>query len=349
VRPLERDVLGMIRQHVETSPDRPGVKDPSRTLSFGDLDVEVRAVAGYLAANPNVAAVYPGAEFDALLPGGSSTITARAMGYSWDPYPFDVPQGRTFSAPDEAVAGQGLLDLLHLQVGSLTRLTIDGVPVIFHIVGRAVDADNNGDVLDFGLDALKPLGVSAPQFYSLRLRPGVPAGTVRAQLLAASHGALDVQVVSNPASGLWILRVVIAVSVAILAVIGLANLLTATTIGLRDHQHEAGVLKAMGLTPRQVMATLVINATVLTAVGVAAGTLAGFVIAPRLINMQGQASGLGAGIAAAPSALMVAGIMGCALAIATAAALFLARRATRTPDLAPNLRVTLKREIRLKG
>jgi putative ABC transport system permease protein len=282
---------------------------------------------GYLDANQNVAAVYPGAEFNALLPGGSNTITARAMGYSYDPYPFNIAQGNMYTAPNEAVAGQGLLDLLHLQVGSWTWLTIDGVPVIFHIVGRVIDSDNNGDVLDFGLDALKSLGVASPQFYSAELKPGAGADTVRAQLLAASHGRLDVQVATNPAGGLWILRLVIAISVAVLAIIGLANLLTATEIGLRDHQHEVGVLKAMGLTPRQVTATLVVNATLLTAIGVAIGTLAGFMIAPRLINMQGQASGMGAGIAASPSATMIAGIVVTALAIATAAALFLERLA----------------------
>ncbi|MBV9380657.1 MAG: FtsX-like permease family protein [Streptosporangiaceae bacterium] len=287
--------------------------------------------AGYIAASRNIAASYPGAEFDALLPGGSNTITARGMGYSYHPYPFDIVQGRMFSASNEAVAGQGLLGLLHLQVGSWTWLTIDGVPVIFHIVGRAIDPVNNGDVLDFGLDALRALGVSSPQFYSLVLRPGVSPGTVRAQLLAASRGGLDVQAAANPAGGLWIVRVVIAVSVPVLAIIGLANLLTATAIGLRDHQHEVGVLKALGLTPRQVTATLVINATLLTAIGGAAGTLAGFAIAPWLIDMQGKASGMGAGIASRPSALMIAGIAVITLGVATAAALLLARGTPREP------------------
>ena len=109
----------------------------------------------------------------------------------------------------------------------------------------------------------------------------------RARLLAASHDRLDVQVVANPAGGLRVVQVVIAVSVVILAVIGLANLLTATVVGMRDHRHEVGVLAAMGLTPRQVMATLVVNTMILTALGVASGTAAGLVVAPRLINMQG--------------------------------------------------------------
>jgi len=114
-------------------------------------------------------------------------------------------------------------------------------------------------------------------------------------------------------------------------VIGLANLLTATVVGMRDHQHEMGVLAAMGLTPRQVMATLVTNTMILALVGVTAGTVAGLLIAPRLINMQGQTSGIGSDIAVSLSAAAIAAIMAVALATAAAAALILARRTTSQP------------------
>jgi putative ABC transport system permease protein len=282
-----------------------------------------------------VLASYPGAEFDTLLPGVNGTFTARAMGYSSRPYPFQVVQGRMFHAANEAVAGQGFLDLLHIGVGAWISPTIDGVPLILHVVGRTIEPDNNGDVLDFGLDALTDAGGAPPQLvYSLVLKPGVPPAVARADLLQASHDRLDVQLVTNPASGLGVVRVVVVVAVVLLAVIGLANLLTATAVGLRDHLHEVGVLKAMGLTPRQVMATLVVNTTVLTAIGVASGMVAGLVIAPRLINMQGQTSGIGSGIAAGLSAATIAEILAVALAIATAAALFLARRTTQISDSA---------------
>jgi putative ABC transport system permease protein len=286
-----------------------------------------------------VGTAYPGARFDTLLPGDNGTFTALAMGMSGRPYPFNVVAGRLYAAPDEAVAGQGFLDLMHLAVGDLTGVTVDGVYVDVRIVGRVVDPENNGDVLAFGLDALSAAGdPQAAQFYSVVLRPGVSVAAAQARLLSASDDRLDVQRVANPADGLGIVRVVIAVSVVILAVIGLANLLTATAIGLRDHRHEVGVLAALGLTPRQVMATLVVNTTILTLIGVAGGVAVGMAVAPRLINMQGQASGMGSGIAAAPSALMVVAIVGVALFIATAAALVLARRTIRAADPAAHLR-----------
>jgi putative ABC transport system permease protein len=240
-----------------------------------------------------------------------------------------------FHAANEAVAGQGFLDLMHIKVGAWISPTIDGVPVILHIVGRTIEPDNNGDVLDFGLDALNEAGSAPPQLLNfLVLKPGVSAAAARARLLIQSHDQVDVQVVANPVGGLRVMKVVIAVSVIILAVIGLANLLTATVVGMRDHRHEVGVLAAIGLTPRQVTATLVANTMILTTLGVTCGTVAGLVIAPRLINMQGQTSGIGSGIAASLGMAAIAEILAVALAIAAAAALFLARRTTRSPAAA---------------
>ena len=298
------------------------------TVSQGGL--ENKQMLALIHRDDQVLAAYPGAQFLALLPGDNGTFIARAFGTSARPYPFRAVQGRMFQAPNEAVAGQGFLDLMHIKVGAWISKTIDGMPVILHIVGRTIEPDNNGDVVDFGLDALNHSGSAPPQLvYHLVLKPGVTARAARARLLAESNNRLDVQVVPNPASGLRVLQLVIAVSVIILAVIALANLLTATVVGMRDHRHEVGVLAAMGLTPRQVVATLVTNTMILTLVGVTSGTVAGLLIAPRLINMQGETSGIGSGIAVSLSAAAIAAIIAVALATAAAAALILARRTTR--------------------
>jgi putative ABC transport system permease protein len=282
-----------------------------------------------IAADPQVSASYPGAQFDTLLPGDNGTFIARAMGTARTPYPFQVVQGRMFRSAGEAVAGQGFLDLMHIKVGQYVDPTIDGVPVILHIVGRTIEPDNGGDVVDFGMDALP---AASATFYSLVLKPGVSAEAARARLLRASDSRLDIEVAANPADRLGVVRVVIVVAVVILVLIAMANLLTATDVGLRDHVHEAGILKAMGLTPRQVMATLVVSTTIVTAIGIVAGVAAGLAVAPRLINAQGQGSGLGWGIAAGLSPAMIAALLAAALAAAVTAAFFLSARAAHARD-----------------
>ncbi len=300
------------------------------TVSPGGL-TNARATA-LIAADPQVSASYPGAQFDTLLPGDNGTFVARAMGTSRSPYPFQAVQGRMFADTDEAVAGQGFLDLMHVHVGSFIDPTIDGVPVALHIVGRTIEPDNNGDVVDFGLDALPAASASAPMFYRLVLKPGTDPAAARQRLLRASGGRLDVQVAANPAARLGVVRVVIVVAVVVLVLIAMANLLTATDVGLRDHVHEAGILKAMGLTPRQVMATLVVSTTIVTAIGVVAGVACGLAVAGRLINLQAQGSGMGWGIAAGPSPATIVALLAAALAAAVAAAAILAARAVRARD-----------------
>ena len=76
------------------------------------------------------------------------------------------------------------------------------------------------------------------------------------------------------------------------------------------------------------MATLVVNTMILTALGVTGGVVAGLVIAPRLINMQGQTSGIGSGIAVSLSPATIAEILAVALVTAAVTALILARRIT---------------------
>jgi putative ABC transport system permease protein len=313
--------------------------DPGRIGLAGALTVQVSAgglsdarATALIAADGQVSASYPGAQSTTLLPGDNGTFVARAMGTSRAPYPFQVVQGRMFGAVDEAVAGQGFLDLMHARIGSWIDPTIDGVPVILHIVGRTIEPDNDGDVVDFGIDALPAANAAAPMFYSLVLKPGVDPAAARASLLRASGNRLDVQLAVNPAGRLGVVRVVIVVAVVILVLIAMANLLTATDVGLRDHVHEAGILKAMGFTPRQVMATLVVSTTIVTAIGVVAGVVAGLFAAPRLINAQGQASGIGWGIAAGLSPATIASLLAAALAAAVAAAFFLSARAAHSRD-----------------
>ena len=183
----------------------PGRIDLAAALTVYPGSESIHAEQAQLARDPQIAADYPGAEFDTLLPGATATFTARAMGTSPRPYPFDVAQGAMFDSYNEAIAGQGLLDLLHYNVGDWIEVTVDGVPMIFHIVGRTLDPANNGDVLDFGLDALAFNGAAdQPQFYSLVLKPGVDPAAARLQLLRLSGDRLQVQQAANPADGLGV-------------------------------------------------------------------------------------------------------------------------------------------------
>ncbi|MEV0904884.1 ABC transporter permease [Streptomyces hokutonensis] len=294
------------------------------------------AARALLARNPQITAVHPGAEVAALVPGQTATIALRGLGTRQDPYPFTLAEGRPARGPDEAVAGQGLLDLLDVRVGDWVRMTVGARPQILHIVGRSIEPENGGRVISTSLDTLRENDPELrPTLYELQLRPGADPRKVGAQLTAAGHGHLDVHSVTNPADGLSPLRGVVVGLIAVLALIGLIELLTAIGGTVREGERDLLALKAIGLSPRQITAVTV-TATACTALAsVLAGTALGLPLAHWLIDVQGKSSGIGAGIARGPSLLLLllfgtAAVLGAAALAALPAARSARRRLADT-------------------
>jgi putative ABC transport system permease protein len=291
-----------------------------------------------LTQDRDVRSVYSEIDDTALVPGATQTIQVRAIGNSQHPYPFPVRAGRLYSGLNQAVAGQGLLDMLHVGVGARVRLTIEGHAFEVDIVGRTIEPAANGEVLSFGTDTFDEfLGSRPPTAFAVVLRHGANPAAVRARLLARSDGGIGIQRVANPADSLSVVRVAVIALVMILALIGLANLSTAANIGLRDHLRDIGVLRAIGLTPRQVTATMVIGTGVLALIAVVMGTGVGLAVSSRLIDLQGRDSGIGAGIARSPSLLTLTASALAACLIAMATAFFRSRGAARA-EISTSLR-----------
>jgi putative ABC transport system permease protein len=300
------------------------------TVSPGELTEA--AASSIVHSDPQVAAVYPSVEVSALLPSGTTTITTLGMGTSRRPYPFHVAQGRIYHAPGEAVASQGLLDLLRVRVGQFVPMQINGIPVIFHIVGRIIEPEYDGQVLAYGLDTLSEAGAPAPpDQYSLVLRRGVTPAAAVAHLRAVSGHRLDVSEAVDPASQLGVVQVMLTGLIAVLGLIGLTSLLTASAVGLRDQVRDVGVLRAMGLTPAQVMVSLVTSTSVLALIAIASGAIAGLAVSSRLINLGAQMYGIGAGIGRPPSPEAIVLTVIAATVTAGLAATVPARRAAGVP------------------
>ncbi|MBW1603378.1 FtsX-like permease family protein [Streptomyces sp. JJ66] len=268
-----------------------------------------------LTAHPGVAAAHPGAEVAALVPGQTGTITLRGLGTADAPYPFTLAEGRAPLGPDEAVAGQGLLDLLDVRVGDWVRMTVEGSPQILHIVGRALEPEHHGRVISTTLDTLRERDPTLrPDFFHLTLRDpadvpaAVTAASVRADLADATGPALDLREPPSVLDALAPARTVFLGFLAVLALITLTELLTATGTTIRDRGRDLLALKAIGLTPRQISAVLILT-TAFTALAAAALALPLGVLAGRwLVNAQADASGIGAGIAVAPPPLALAAV-----------------------------------------
>ncbi|MFF3335926.1 ABC transporter permease [Streptomyces sp. NPDC002888] len=304
---------------------------PTALTVHADAGLSTRDVRALLERDPQVAAAYPGVEVAALVPGQTATIALRGLGTRQEPYPYALAEGRLARDRDEAVAGQGLLDLLDVRVGDWVRMTVGDQPQILHIVGRSIEPENAGRVISTSLDTLRENDPRlTPGLYQLRLRPGADPHAVAGRLATAGHGHLDVHTVTNPADGLSPLRGVVVGLIAVLALIGLIELLTAIGATVREGERDLLALKAIGLSPRQIT-TVTVTATGCTALAaVLAGMALGLPLAHWLIDAQGRSSGIGPGIAQGPSpALLVLFGAAAVLGAAALAALPAARAARR--------------------
>ncbi|OQR64443.1 peptide ABC transporter permease [Streptomyces maremycinicus] len=284
-----------------------------------------------LARRPEVAAVYPGVEVAALVPGQTATIALRGLGTRTDPYPYTLAEGRPAHGADEAVAGQGLLDLLDVRVGDWVRMTVSGRPQILHIVGRSIEPENAGRVISTSLDTLRENDAELrPTLYQVRLRDGADPRRVAAALSAAAgRGQLDVHTVTNPADGLSPLRSVVVGLLGVLALIGLVDLLTAIGGTLREGERDLLALRAIGLSPRQISAITVAATGCTVGAAVAVALTLGLPLSHWLIDAQGRSSGIGAGIARAPSAVALSAFGAAVVLGALALAALPATRASR--------------------
>ncbi len=80
----------------------------------------------------------------ALVPGPGRDHRAARARHPRGPLP-GTPWPRAaarITGPDEAVAGQGLLDLLEVRVGDWVRMTVGDQSQILHIVGRSIEPEN---------------------------------------------------------------------------------------------------------------------------------------------------------------------------------------------------------------
>ncbi|MER7953667.1 FtsX-like permease family protein [Streptomyces sp. NPDC096030] len=315
-------------QRFDTHPERLG--HAAALTARPDATLTDREAAALLGAGDQVVAAHPGLEVAALVPGQTGTIALRGLGTRAEPYPYSIAEGRPAHGPDEAVAGQGLLDLLDVRVGDWVRVTVGGHPQVLHLVGRSIEPENGGRVISTSLDTLRENDPTLrPALYQLRLEPGADPRAVRAELAATSGGHLDIHEVTTPADRLSALRGVVVGLIAVFALIGLTELSTAIGGGIRDGERDLLALKAIGLSPRQITAVTVtaIGCTALAAA--LAATALGIPFTHWLIDREADTTGIGAGIAHTPPVWYFVAMCATAVLGAVALAAVPAARAAR--------------------
>jgi putative ABC transport system permease protein len=264
----------------------------------------------------------------ASVPASPVDVWARAVGGDYQRRPYAVRDGRMIAGPGEAIVGRGLLDALHLRVGERLPLEAAGTRLDLRIVGRYVEPDNDGRTAIFDRRSVPAAALArfGPVQYELQLRDRSDAHAVQNALVRSSAGQFDVEATEDGVrQERSDLRPVLYGTDALLLAIGLVNLLTTLLLGIRERVRDFAIFKVVGLTPRQVLASVTSGGTLLSSVAVVGGIAIGLPVFHALVTVTNPSDG--PDLVTSPTWWWVVLMFPGALLFTTLASLLPARRA----------------------
>jgi putative ABC transport system permease protein len=268
----------------------------------GGVDEELRAIDGVGLASPI-------ATFDVAFRG--SRLEAAAIRGA----DFDADGRLTFTAGDRTAAfaaldrggavvlpraraerlGVGLGDMLAVATaGGLLELEVVGT------VERSFPGPAGDAVLVGWTDATDRLGVAGADTIAVRYEPGRAAEAAAAVGALARERALTLAplaavtgAVGDALNRVFGLLDLLALAAVVIAVLGIANTLSMDTW---ERVRELGMLRAAGMSRRQVWRSVLVEAGILGALGGVVGSFAGLLVGILLIATSGGRPALDAGL-----------------------------------------------------
>ncbi|WP_412075107.1 FtsX-like permease family protein [Streptomyces xanthophaeus] len=180
-------------------------------------------------------------------------------------YAHEIAEGRLPDAAGEIAAGPSFLTQRGLRIGDRVTLELNGRQVPTSIVGKLVGG--NPRALDATWETLEQLapGSRAIEYY-VRLSPGASKEAHAAAVEAADPGlSVSMEDGGNAATVTVVtFSTVFTVLLTVVASLGVFNTVLLNT---RERRRDLGMLKSIGMTPRQVVAMTVTSVAGLGVVG----------------------------------------------------------------------------------
>ncbi|GIG64892.1 ABC transporter permease [Phytomonospora endophytica] len=200
--------------------------------------------------------------------------------------------GRWIEAPGEVVFSSKLLRQLGKDVGEHVTLTLNGGRKDVLIVGRMMGGVLDNAYADWDLLAeLAPGHEVRPDWitYQVQLDEGTDVEGYLAAVRAAEPG---LRPEANAGLGQYTVTV-ISLSTTLTLVLGTVAALgvfNTVVLNARERRRDLGMLKSIGMTPRQVVAMMVTSMAALGVVGGIAGVLLGILVHRQVVPIMGEAS-----------------------------------------------------------
>lgn len=299
---------------------------------------DASAVARTIAAQPGTRRYFGMTQTQIGLAG--MTRTASLITYTGDSTwgGLQMVSGRWFRAPGEAVVPSELLKATGTKVGGTITLTDAGRTARLRVVGEVLMLRDDG--MDVLTDAASTtaLGVRfdpGMTEFQIDVKPGTDAAAYARTLdgalktVGGSAGKNSTRIISPTVAAMDTLAGMLTILLVVVAGLGVLNTVVLDT---RERVRDLGVLKALGMAPRQVVGMIVTTVGLVGLCFGAAGIPIGMALHSAVVPRMGKAAGSGIpheDLAVFQAPLVAALLLGGVL-IAVAGALLPAGWAART-------------------
>ena len=198
-------------------------------------------------------------------------------------------KGHWLDGPNQIVAPARFLNRHHVALGQTLTLALNGRTTRATVVGEDVTGGDSMVIADWAtLQQLDP-GRQADDF-EVHTASGVDRQTVAAKLRALDPAwSVRVRDYGDPNAGVRIASTVLTVVLSLVAALGVFNTVLLNT---RERRRDLGMLKSVGMTPRQVVAMIVTSMGLLGLIGGVAGLPLGYLLYQVVVPLMERAQGL---------------------------------------------------------
>ncbi|MEW2587900.1 FtsX-like permease family protein [Streptomyces virginiae] len=259
------------RIHVTT--EGPG---PDRTPPrLSDVQIEER-----LRSLPGTEGVRARALSQANMTGQPQPVFADFYRGDDSVYEHTVVKGRAPAAAGEIAAGPAFLTQRGLKVGDRVTLELSGRKITATVVGQLIEGDARA--LEATWQTLARLAPDAHATeYTVRLAPGSDAHAYADAVTALDPG-LHASVMDSANAGAATVISFSAVFTVLLTLVASLGVFNTVLLNTRERRRDLGMLKSIGMTPRQVIVMTVTSVAGLGALGGLLGIPLG-IVAHRLV------------------------------------------------------------------
>jgi len=195
--------------------------------------------------------------------------------------------GRWYRGAGEIVISEGLLRTQHYKLGETVRLQYGQHSTDVRIVGTLFNPSDHRLVADWST-AARVIPDLSPKAYVLTLRPGTDtAAYVHAAAKATAGTTVDVEF-SGGGGDKIVFDSLFFTFTLILCLSAALGVLNTVVLNTRERARDIGILKSIGMTPRQVVAMVLTSMGALGVVGGVIGVPLGVLIHHEVLTYTGS-------------------------------------------------------------